>query len=454
MREYLRGVTHELGPRPDAVGPGPLVAPSQPFALGGLLLLEDGPMQGWVTVQGDRIAGVRKTKPRGVLSLATGGVVLPGLLDMHNHPDFNVFAAWEPPEVYPNRYKWRDSVLYERVIKAPNRLMDDQLAIPGARLQYAEIRAMVGGVTAIQGRNGASDAAEPLVRNVDRFIFGSHRARTVIDLPAKVDGFGWESFAAVLKAIEDDRVDAFYIHLAEGLPDDEKSRKEFPRLKEFDALGPATIIVHGTALTPSELGEAADAGAKLVWSPQSNLRLYRKTTDIKAAFDAKLPVCLGADWLPSGSVNLLAEMKVAANEMLDQGIDVEPRMLVDMVTSTAADIAALGDNLGRLEVGRPADIAVFSRLAEDPYESVLAANARDVEMVLIGGDITYARQEWTDALAADVPAPNLRPVIAWGKRMRLDNGFRARPDEEAVPTLDDLRADLIAAFPQVGPIWA
>ena len=50
--------------------------------------------------------------------------------------------------------------------KAPNRLMDDQLAIPGARLRYAEIRAMVGGVTAIQGRNGASDAAEPLVRNV------------------------------------------------------------------------------------------------------------------------------------------------------------------------------------------------------------------------------------------------------------------------------------------------
>jgi 5-methylthioadenosine/S-adenosylhomocysteine deaminase len=297
-------------------------------------------------------------------------------------------------------------------------------------------------------------AAEPLVRNVDRHIFDIHRARTVIDLPDRVDGFGWESFAAVLKAIEEDRVDAFYVHLAEGMREDEKSRAEFAKLKGFEALLPQTIIIHGIALTPAELGEAADVGAKLVWSPQSNLRLYRQTTDVKAALDAGLPVCLGADWMPSGSMSLLAEMRVAANEMRSQGIDVEPQMLVEMVTTTAAEVAGLGDNLGRLREGRPADIVVLSRLAEDAFDSVLLSDPHDVDMVMIGGDVTYARQDWLDQVAPAATAPNLRPVIAWGKHMALDNGFRGRPDDEAVPTLDDLRADLIRVFPPVGPIWA
>ena len=26
----------------------------------------------------------------------TDGVILPGLIDLHGHPEFNVFAAWEP----------------------------------------------------------------------------------------------------------------------------------------------------------------------------------------------------------------------------------------------------------------------------------------------------------------------------------------------------------------------
>ena len=135
----------------------------------------------------------------------------------------------------------------------------------------------------------------------------------------------------------------------QGMREDAKSRSEFAKLKDFGALLPQTVIIHGTALTPAELREAAEVGAKLVWSPQSNLRLYRQTTDIKAALDAHLPVCLGADWMPSGSMTLLAEMRVAANEMRSQGVDVSPRRLLQMVTSIAADVAGLGDKLGRLK---------------------------------------------------------------------------------------------------------
>jgi 5-methylthioadenosine/S-adenosylhomocysteine deaminase len=443
----------ELPPDEESVGPERWLVPPDPFALGGHIVLEDRALQGWVTVRGGQIADVSGRKPSDVRLVQTEGVILPGLLDMHNQPDYNVCAPWEPPETYANRYRWRDSPEYEVLVKAPSRLMKEQLLIPGARLRYAEIRAMVGGVTAIQGMNGVGDPAEPLVRNLDRHIFGAHRARTVIDLPDRVGGFGWESFAGVLNAIQEGRVDAFYVHLAEGKRDDPVSRTEFQKLKEFGGLGPATVIIHGTALTPAELEEAASAGAKLVWSPQSNLRLYRQTTDIRAALEAGLPVCLGSDWLPTGSTSLLAEVKVAGNEMRAQG-DVDAQTLVRMVTTTAADIAGVGSHLGRLQPGRPADLVVLSRVAEEAHDSVLLSDTNDVEMVVIGGDVTYVRADWGEQLGLSGSAPNLRPIIAWGKRMLLDNGYRFRPGHEGVPTLDDLRADLVAVFPQLGPIWS
>jgi adenine deaminase len=98
-------------------------------------------------------------------------------------------------------------------------------------------------------------------------------------------------------------------------------------------------------------------------------------------------------------------MRVAANVMRSQGIDVEPRMLVEMVTSTAAEVAGPGEHLGTLEPDRPADLVVLGRLADDAYESVQLAAPHDVDMVMIGGDVTYARQEWIDQIAAHQPSP-------------------------------------------------
>ena len=259
---------------------------------------------------------------------------------------------------------------------------------------------------------------------------------------------------AILDGITDGEVTAFYVHLAEGQRSNQRSIDEFDRLVDLTGLTPATVIIHGSALTRDQLGQAADAGAKLVWSPQSNLRLYGETTRVTDALDVGLSVALGADWLPSGSTSLLAEMKVARRELADQGRLLDARDLVAMVTSTAADIAGLGDKLGRLEVGRPADVLVLSRCDPDPYESVCASTPNDVELVLIGGDLAYGRAEWMRALAADPDDPTLEPVVAWGRPMLLDTSYQGQPDGDPTPRLAQLRADLTSNYPPVGPIWA
>jgi cytosine/adenosine deaminase-related metal-dependent hydrolase len=410
---------------------------------------------GYVTVADGLIADVTQNQPPGLPVLETDGVILPGLIDLHGHPEFNVFAAWEPPRLFSNRYIWRGSELYHQLIRDPQDILLTKLA-PHTQLRYAEARALVGGVTAIQGASDASRSpnSEPLVRNVDLWIFGQHRARAMIDLPSSTTSRDYPRLQKIIADIAAGSIDAFYLHLCEGKQGDQRSQTEFQRFLEFNAATPATIIIHGSALSADQIRQLAAAGCKLVWSPQSNLRLYGETTLAAEALAAGMPVALGADWLPSGSTSLLAEIKVARRELARQGALIPAADLVQMVTAGAAQIAGLADHLGSLQSGRPADILVLERHLDDPYENVCQAIPSWVELVLIGGDITYGRTDWFIQLTNPAPANiTTEQVIAWGKPMSLDTGYQVKPGDPP-PTLSTTRSELITAYPQVGPIFA
>ena len=408
-----------------------------------------------MVVAGREIQAVQEHKPEGVRVHDTGdSVIAPGLIDLHGHPEFNVFAAWEPPQQFVNRYAWRQSDLYHELVRDPqNRLI--KALPPRTQLRYAEIRALVGGVTAIQGTGGAATAYldEALVRNVDNWIFGGQVARAMIDLPT-ASSRDMPRLEQILADIAAGAVKAFYLHLCEGRGDNERSQEEYRRFVDLHVLTPATVVIHGTSLTAAQIGELHDGGAKLVWSPQSNLRLYGETTNAAAALEAGMLVGLGADWLPSGSTSLLAEMKVARRALLAQGTTPSAKKLVDMVTRDAAKIAGLEDKLGELKPGRAADLVVFERRLEDPWENVVEAEPSWVDLVMIDGDLAYGRNDWVAELTAPADQARLEPQIAWGQQMSLDASHRAGDQDGEVPKLAQLRASLIKEYPPVGPIFA
>ena len=407
----------------------------------------------------DRRTGDRRgpeTRPEGVHVQDSKGVIAPGLIDLHGHPEFNIFAAWEPPKQYINRYSWRGSDLYQLLVRDPQNHLREVLPAK-TQLRYAEIRALVGGVTAIQGTGGLTSTFqdEALVRNVDKWIFGAQVGRSLIDLPTPGSEFGMDSLMSILDGIESGEVKAFYVHLAEGRSDNELSRNEFGKLVALDALTPATVVIHGTALSQDELADLRDAGAKLVWSPQSNLRLYGETTRAADALELGLPIGLGADWLPSGSTSLLAEIKVARRTIAEQrGRPPTGSSWSTWSPRDAAMIAGLEDKLGRLAAGRPADLVVFERREQDPWENVVEAEPSWVDLVMIGGKLVYGRAEWMPGLGAFVDLERVEPLIAWGKPMLLDTSYTAAVSDEEQPRLSELRAALIAEYPQVGPIFA
>ena len=245
------------------------------------------------------------------------------------------------------------------------------------------------------------------MRNLDRRILGQHRARSIVD----IDRVRPDDLKSLQDDLTNNRVDAVFMHLAEGV--DDKSRAEFGLLKSMHLLVPQAVIIHGTALTDAQLQEVAAAGAKLVWSPQSNLRLYGATTQAKRARELGIRVGLGADWVPSGSLSTLDELRVARQQLALQGAPDDPKALVGMVTWDAAAISGLGGRLGDLQPGMPADVTVLQRAHDDPFETVLRSDPSAVQLVAIGGNVVYARSDWYEQLTDE---PGGEQVWAWGRR--------------------------------------
>jgi cytosine/adenosine deaminase-related metal-dependent hydrolase len=154
-------------------------------------------------------------------------------------------------------------------------------------------------------------------------------------------------------------VTAYMIHLAEGLS--ARAYAEYTELVRLGLLRPETVIIHGTALTPPDFDDVAVAGAKIVWSPSSNMVLYGDTTNVGAAAAAGVSISIAPDWTPSGRDDSLTELRYA-KALADErwpGTFTNADY-VGMVTSIAAEQMAVDAYVGTLDPGKYADILVVS----------------------------------------------------------------------------------------------
>ena len=243
---------------------------------------------------------------------------------------------------------------------------------------------MVGGVTAIQGSAKTAHPYEGwLVRNVENETFRTKK-RTVFQSVRTLATA--DDFAGARKHLQDGQ--AFIYHLSEGT--DPKLVREFEDLRTHDCLGPHLGAIHCTALDEPQYGEWKPNGGSVIWSPFSNLWLYRDTTDVLAARAAGLTVCLGADWSPSGSKSLLGELKVAdlwSRTKLDGALSAQD--ICAMATCNPADALGWSDRIGRLRPGLHGDVAVVTEQDPDPYRNLVAATEADVRFVAVNGEPFY-----------------------------------------------------------------
>jgi cytosine/adenosine deaminase-related metal-dependent hydrolase len=333
----------------------------------------------------------------------TGGLIYPGLIDLHNHMAYNCLSLWLAPDhpgSWTSRSQWPDDKDYKPAISLPANALCH--ADGKSVLKYVETKAAVGGVTAIQGSAKLAHPFEGfMVRNVEFETFGGKRKSVNQSVRA------FDSEEQYTSAKQDlDAGHAFLYHLAEGT--DPKLIADFNGVRDHGCLEPEFIGIHSTALGAHEFQEwhTAAKGGAIVWSPFSNLWLYGKTTDVVAARQAGLIVSLGADWSPSGSKSVLGELKVAdLHNKGALGAALPDRDICAMVTCNPAQALGWGGLVGRLATGLHGDFVVMADRGKDAYRTLIESVEADVQLVAINGYPIYGTSQLMTAAAAVNPEP-------------------------------------------------
>ncbi len=322
--------------------------------------------------------------------IKTSGTIYPGLIELHNHLSYNVLRLWDVPKRYTNRDQWGGTPLYRKLISGPMTVLGKTPGYVEAVVRYTECKCLLGGVTTSQGIALFSNAGitryyRGVVRNAEAPDASNLSAAS--SRIADVEATDANRFLARLQSSS-----CLLLHLSEGI--DEKAREHFQALQIAHnqwAITSALAGIHCVALTQEDYVALARQGGAMIWSPLSNLLLYGQTANIQAAKAEGVLMGLGSDWSPSGSKNLLGELKVARLVSAAQGGVFSDRELVAMVTRNGAAILKWDKVLGSLEAGKLADLIVIDGRAGDPYAHLIAARETDITLVVIGGAPRYGQ---------------------------------------------------------------
>ncbi|SDK34970.1 amidohydrolase [Natronorubrum texcoconense] len=173
------------------------------------------------------------------------------------------------------------------------------------------------------------------------------------------------------------------------------------------------FVAHGVHLDESEIGLLAEAGTSVVHCPASNMKLASGMAPVQRMLDAGVTVGIGTDGAASNNdLSMLDEARDAAMiGKLETGdaSAVPAESVVEMMTQGSAD--AIGLDVGRLEEGAPADLAVL-----------------DLESAHL-----TPRHDLVSHLAYAAAASDVRHTVCDGQVLMCDRDVRSL-DEEAVRT--------------------
>ncbi|MGQ0605292.1 MAG: amidohydrolase family protein [Anaerolineales bacterium] len=342
--------------------------------------------------------------------IATRGTIYPGLIELHNHLCYNLLSLWQVPKQWEHRDQWPNHPDYLKLIRGPAQTLGSNLAatyLP-AIVRYVEAKCLMGGVTTSQGLTlrGTNTVAEfrGNVRNVEN--------TGKPDLPganARIGDIKSGEADKFLRQLQAEK--CVLLHLSEGQRHNEHALQRFDRLQLASgdgwAITPALAGIHSAALREAEFDILKDHGAAIVWSPLSNLLLYGSTADVALAKAKGLRIGLGSDWSPSGSKNMLGELKVARLYCQNNDNLFSDEELLSLATTSAARILGWENALGKVRTGMYADLLVLQKTTGDPYARLIESTEADIGLVIIGGLPRYGRKSMMQKFTAELESWNV-----------------------------------------------
>lgn len=280
----------------------------------------------------------------------SGYLLLPGLINAHDHLEFNLFPRLGRPP-YANASAWAADIYHPD--QSPVR---EHLRVAKRdRLLWGGIKNLLSGATTVAHHNPYEAAVfrrDFPVRVVRRFGW-AHSLAFSPDLAE-----AWQATPARWP---------FIVHAGEGT--DECAHREISRLKEMGVLSARTVLVHAVATTTHDLEAICQSGTSIVWCPSSNLFSLGRTLSAEA-LQSGAKIALGTDSALTGEGDLIDEMKHAGEKAYP------------LVTTGAARVLRLNAGQGSIRERGVADLVAVADRGQTPGEAMVDLRP---ELVILGG---------------------------------------------------------------------
>ncbi|HLH37758.1 MAG TPA: hypothetical protein VKX39_01305 [Bryobacteraceae bacterium] len=211
-----------------------------------------------------------------------GHLLLPGLVNAHDHLEFNLFPRLGR-RIYSNASEWAADI--HRPRESPVR---EHLELPKPlRLFWGALRNLLSGVTTVAHHNPYNKCfKQNFPVRVVRRCGWAHSLAFSPDLAHRH------------RATPPDW--PFVLHAGEGT--DRAAQAELGQLRQLGVLTRRTVLVHAIAFDPGQIPDCA-----IVWCPSSNLLTYGRTLQPRPGSR----IVLGTDSAISAAGDMIDEIRIA-----------------------------------------------------------------------------------------------------------------------------------------------
>ena len=291
-------------------------------------------------------------------------VAFPGLINSHDHLDFNLFPLLAN-RVYNNYTEWARDVQ-----ASGKKEIEAVLKIPGdIRIKWGCYKNLLNGFTTVVNHGKRIEPGDSPI----------HIYQSCTSLHSTAFEKRWK-----LKLNNPfNRRRMVAMHIGEGR--DEMAANEIDTVIKYNRLHKQIIAIHGIAMSNKQ----AESFEGLVWCPASNYKLIGETADIEELVDI-LPVAFGTDSTLSAGWNAWEHFRLALGEPV-----MTEDLLLDILTSRPTTIWNM------FRKGMMAENAVADLVIMEQNQNLFENNPENILMVIQNGKIRL----FDESLAGQVQLP-------------------------------------------------